>query len=247
MLVSIASRKLRDFKPQHLANTAWAFATLGHRPEALLGPLAEEAGRKLRDFNPQDLANTAWACVAMSAFDEPLLGALWSQAQQLQVQLSGNGLCQLHQVRIIAGKESPACIARELDASLQSRMQLAWHEAKQVNKASSRLHLDVSRVLSAMGVEHENEGAEDIDIVVRRGGHNSPIAIEVDGPSHFTSNRPYLELGHTALKTRFLRALGWEVLRVPFFEWDELIGSREGQRQYMERRLAGVGGIMGRP
>ena len=228
-----------------MAKIAWAFATLGHRPEALLGPLAEEAGRKLRDFTPQALANTAWAFVVMSAFDGPLLGALWSRARELQAQLDTTTLCQLHQVRIIAGKESPACIAQQLgaDASLQSRAQLAWREQTQAAKASSAFHLGVSRVLLAMGVAHENEGVEDIDIVVQRGECNSPIAIEVDGPSHFTSNRPYLELGHTALKTRFLRALGWAVLRVPFFEWNELRGSPERQGQYMGRLLAGVGGV----
>ena len=120
---------------------------------------------------------------------------------------------------------------------------MAWREQTQTAKASSAFHLGVSRVMLAMGVAHENEGVEDIDIAVQRGECNSPIAIEVDGPSHFTSNRPYLELGHTALKTRFLRALGWAVLRVPFFEWDELHGSPERQRQYMVRLLAGVGRV----
>ena len=69
-LCAEAMGRIRYFNPQAVANTVWAFATLGHRPEALLGPLAEEAGRKLRDFNPQDLANTAWAFAAAARTEE---------------------------------------------------------------------------------------------------------------------------------------------------------------------------------
>ena len=140
-------------------------------------------------------------------------------------------------------QESPACNAQPLDAAFSARLLAAWREEKQAAKVPSSLHLSVSRVLSAMGVEHENEGAEDIDIVVHRSGQKSPLALEVDGPSHYTSNRPYRPLAHTTMKTRLLRALGWgAVLRVPFFEWDELCRSTEQQRrEYMGRLLAGGG------
>ncbi len=39
-MVAMAERplvRLEEFKPQNLANTAWAFATLGMRQEELLG------------------------------------------------------------------------------------------------------------------------------------------------------------------------------------------------------------------
>ena len=52
---------MRDFSPQDLANTAWAFATSGQRDEALLVALAKAARGVLGGFNPQNLANTAWA------------------------------------------------------------------------------------------------------------------------------------------------------------------------------------------
>ena len=57
--------RLRDFKPQELANTAWAFATAGVRAEALFAAVAEAAvGSRLRGFKPQNLANTVWAFTA---------------------------------------------------------------------------------------------------------------------------------------------------------------------------------------
>ena len=52
---------MRDFNPQALANTAWAFATMSHKDERLFTALAAAAERCMRDFNPQELVNTAWA------------------------------------------------------------------------------------------------------------------------------------------------------------------------------------------
>ena len=55
-------RGLREFKPQELSNTAWAYATADHAAPVLLDALAEEAvQRGLREFTPQGLSNTAWA------------------------------------------------------------------------------------------------------------------------------------------------------------------------------------------
>ena len=45
-------RGLRDFKPQELANTAWTFATAGHKAPALLDAIATAAVPRLRDFDP---------------------------------------------------------------------------------------------------------------------------------------------------------------------------------------------------
>ena len=46
-----------------MANTAWAFATLGQADAQLFTALAREAEQHLGDFNPQELANTAFAFV----------------------------------------------------------------------------------------------------------------------------------------------------------------------------------------
>ena len=48
-------------QPQELANTAWAFATLGQHDTQLFTALAKEAQRCMGNFNPQSLANTALA------------------------------------------------------------------------------------------------------------------------------------------------------------------------------------------
>lgn len=56
----------------------------------------------------------------------------------------------------------------------------------------STFHLEVSTVLRAMGVVHVNEflaedGLFSVDIAIDGPG-NKKIAVEVDGPHHFTAN-----------------------------------------------------------
>ena len=63
------------------------------------------------------------------------------------------------------------------------------------------------------------------------------LAIEADGPSHFTRNTGDVQpLGHTSMKHRHLRLLGWQVVSVPWFEWDEIRGPVM-RREYLLSRL----------
>ena len=70
------------------------------------------------------------------------------------------------------------------------------------------------------------------------------MAIEVDGPSHFLgADGRGPPNGHTLLKRRLLRAAGWRLVSVPFYEWNDLSARRPGdddaavgrrQREYLE-------------
>ena len=50
-----------DFNAQHLANTAWAFATVGQSEDTLFAAVQRVAELRLGDFNAQQLANTGLA------------------------------------------------------------------------------------------------------------------------------------------------------------------------------------------
>lgn len=47
------------------------------------------------------------------------------------------------------------------------------------------------------------------------------IAIEVDGPHHFTANT-LQPLGELLARQKLLEARGWAVISVPFFQWSKL-------------------------
>jgi hypothetical protein len=107
-------------------------------------------------------------------------------------------------------------------------------EARKVTVSNGQR--EVGESLRRLGIPHELEyltadGLFSIDLAIvdRR------IAIEFDGPSHFSSNT--LEpLGHSCLRDRLLSAMGWHVVSIPFFEWDKLHRS-EQMDAYVERRV----------
>ena len=109
----------------------------------------------------------------------------------------------------------------------------------------SQLQRNVAAALKDLGlrVREEVRTAEgySIDVVVATAdGHE--VGVEVDGPSHFvgTSRTPN---GATLLKRRQLRAAGWALLPVPYWEWDALRmpgdadAQRLRQREYLTRKL----------
>ena len=51
-LATAAKRRLSEFNPQKVANTAWAFAKVNYRDEKLFAALARVVERRLRHFNP---------------------------------------------------------------------------------------------------------------------------------------------------------------------------------------------------
>ena len=100
----------------------------------------------------------------------------------------------------------------------------------------SRLQRDVAASLSALGLAPREEvrtpQGYSLDAVVSHGGRE--VAVEVDGPSHFLGRTP---TGTTALKRRQLRAAGWALLPVPYWEWDALGSSKAAKQEYLRAAL----------
>eukprot|EP00416_Gambierdiscus_australes_P028202 CAMPEP_0171082948 /NCGR_PEP_ID=MMETSP0766_2-20121228/17421_1 /TAXON_ID=439317 /ORGANISM="Gambierdiscus australes, Strain CAWD 149" /LENGTH=70 /DNA_ID=CAMNT_0011540355 /DNA_START=50 /DNA_END=259 /DNA_ORIENTATION=+ len=56
LLEAIAAQsiaKIHNFSEQHLANTAWAFATLGYLHKPLMAAIASEALSRMTSLEPQ--------------------------------------------------------------------------------------------------------------------------------------------------------------------------------------------------
>ena len=71
-----AKQRLDQFNVQGLANTAWAFATVGQKDDQLFKALARMAERRLDQFNGQNFANTAWALATVGQQDDQLFKVL---------------------------------------------------------------------------------------------------------------------------------------------------------------------------
>jgi hypothetical protein len=190
-------------------------------------------------MNAQDVANSLWALAALGWQASAEMAGFWEQ--RVEALFHGDGLSQA----------SPSDLSQLLEAHLASQylelglvtlppsvLQVAVR-AKRENARKvtvSNGQRQVGESLHRLGVAHELEHITadglfsiDLAIVDRR------IALEFDGPSHFTRNT--LEpLGHTRLRDRLLSAMGWQVVSIPFFEWDRL-HQQEPMDAYVRQRL----------
>ncbi|KAJ1631595.1 hypothetical protein T492DRAFT_869646, partial [Pavlovales sp. CCMP2436] len=141
-----------------LANTAWAFATLGMPAPQLFEAIVRESEQRISSFEPQGLANTAWAFAIVGAADRMGLAAF-----------IGDGRRQLHQ--FFLSVELEACLPAELLAPIGLRDACRQAMADDKPVRSSKLHGDVSKVLTLMGISHANE------LCVPRLGYHVDIAV----------------------------------------------------------------------
>ena len=234
-----AAARLRDFNEQELSNTAWAYATAGHAAPALLDAVAKEAAQRgLREFKPQALSNTAWA-FAVADRPAPALfgGDAFVQRCAAERGFVPEALRQLHQWQL--WQEERGAAWPPLPPELAQRCRAAFCQEEGV---PSRLQRDVAASLRALGLAPREEvrtpQGYSLDAVVSHGGRE--VAVEVDGPSHFLGRTP---TGTTALKRRQLRAAGWALLPVPYWEWDAL-GSKAAKQEYLTVALEELGGSL---
>ena len=96
-LTELAGTQLYLCRAQQLANIIWAFATLGHIPEAsFMEALAEESVRKRSGFNPQNIANTLWAFVKLEYLPKcPLVSVLAEEAAPKLVEFNSQNVSNM--------------------------------------------------------------------------------------------------------------------------------------------------------
>ena len=240
-LEGAAVRVAPSMKPQDVANIIWVLATLGWQPGE--GPMRDAlegaAVRVAPSMNAQDVANALWALATLGWQANAEMAAVCQQLIEGLVQdcgrsqLSTSHLSQLLQAHLASqylGLGVVTLPTSILQVAVNARME------KVRNVTVSNSQREVGESLRRLGIPHELEyitadGLFSIDLAVV----DRLIAVEFDGPSHFTTNT--LEpLGHTRLRDRLLSAMGWHVVSIPFFEWDGLHRTDE-RDAYVERRV----------
>jgi len=103
-----ALARRREFKPQELVNTAWAFATAGRATHALMDAAAEESAGRVRAFNAQDLTNTAWAFATAGHAAPALFDAIGKEAAGRVRELNPQNLANTAWAFATAGHAAPA-------------------------------------------------------------------------------------------------------------------------------------------
>jgi len=247
-----ATASAADFKPQEVANTLWAFATMGVKADKrLLEALSHRATASAADFKPQEVENTLWAfCLLQPSLLPGLCGTLLSGGRELGEMAS----CQLHQVFVTMQ------LKEELWSKVPPNVRTVHSEIggdckqqfQQRQPMVSGFQREVSAAVRSMGLELIEEAVDEessysLDILLRKDAADAPSyaleaksgwAVEVNGPSHYVQNlkgesRPN---GSTLLKQRHLEGLGYALISIPYWEWDQIRGKEERVR-YLAKKL----------
>ena len=189
------------------------------------GALEAAAVRVAPTMNAQDVANMIWGLATLGWQARSDLSAVLQQLVEAFAHKSGptqlstahlSQLLQAHLASQFLGLRLITLPSLMLDVAVKSYRE----EARKVTVSNSQR--EVGESLRRLGISHELEyttadGLFRIDLAIT----DRRIALEFDGPSHFTTNT--LEpLGHTRLRDRLLSAMGWHVVSIPFFDWDRL-------------------------
>ena len=213
---------------QELANSLWAYARFAYHPGRVLASFLSVVEERVNEFEGQGCTNSLWALAVLKGTHSAAFIGLLQRYVTLEKSTTSFGELQYNQVLqavLLAQFEARGGRVAwrpevDLPESVVDRALEAWAR-QQMSTQLSGFHLDVSEALSRLGVPHllEHLVARDllsIDIAVIHDGRQ--LAIEVDGPFHFPVNAR-TPLGHTMIRRRLLRAAGWIVLPIPWYEW----------------------------
>jgi hypothetical protein len=247
-------------------------------PRAAVENISSRAQDALRleeiGIGAQEQANIAWSLTVLeenSPVSSRLLAIIFDEAatscqQGGVIQLEHAH--QLWQALFLLEDENPKAV-ENVPTWFRDSLQTKWFKEKARPKISSARHRSLSQVLNLMGVSHYNEHDEDIDVAIvlkpqaswthetegQDPSKNSvKVAVEFDGPNHFTRPRyysssfgddgeerpksmPIRTLGHSVLKYRLLKRQGWTVVRVPYYEFDKIPFWASMERQRFLQRL----------
>lgn len=239
-------RLARVMTAQELANSLWSYARFAYHPGRVMWSFLAVISQRIDEFEAQGCTNSLWALAVLKATHSPAFVQLLERYVSLERTAVSFGELQYNQVLqavLLAQFEARGGRVAwrpevDLPEDVVDRALDAW-ASQQTSTQLSGFHLDVSEGLSRLGISHliEHLVARDllsIDIAVITDGRL--IAIEVDGPFHFPVNAR-TPLGHTMIRRRLLRAAGWTVVPIPWYEWFAM-KTWDERLQYLARVLA---------
>jgi hypothetical protein len=223
----VSASLLHTFSEQDFSNTIYACGQLGITPPApWLEGFSQSIEPALPGLDQQAICNVAFSLAMLQLWELPLWPSLWAR---LSGSLSRNveawtaddhmNARQLYQTYTAAAVERPGLLPAPSPELLVAARQ-SWVDGLTTDAGpSSRLHNAVSACLTQMGVAHANErwcerAERIIDIAIEG---TTPVALEVDGPSHFLQDGR--QDGSTMMRNRMLAAHGWRVVVVDFRLW----------------------------
>eukprot|EP01025_Chloroclados_australasicus_P050977 TRINITY_DN5927_c0_g1_i5.p1 TRINITY_DN5927_c0_g1~~TRINITY_DN5927_c0_g1_i5.p1 ORF type:complete len:710 (-),score=63.67 TRINITY_DN5927_c0_g1_i5:927-3056(-) len=214
--------------------------TLGAELNSLIQVLDSQQLRDLASgfLDTNQLVELMRLLTYVDYWDKELWSILLERTWWLNPQLAkSDTLVQLYQVKQIAElvgivqfPNLPQDTLREMQAS-HSRLK---------NPSVSKWQYTIYTTLRSMGYEDLQleykmlGGVFSIDVLLNYKGYK--IALELDGPFHFSQNCPYVPLGITKRRNRLLEKMGFRVVTISVYEWSALeLGHKYKYELLMEK------------
>ncbi|RDD38669.1 FAST kinase domain-containing protein 3, mitochondrial [Trichoplax sp. H2] len=259
---------LYEFSIQSIGDILYVFARWNHLPEpALLRKVISKIEYYIKSTPNMiipPIVTSIWSLIILDTFPHRAINALFNEKIVSEIHSFGTGAIQVQmfQIDLAAKLERPELQLQGLSHSHRN------HFLKPLKKFSTKgsvFQHNVQRTLeylfdgshyywkefkTAYGYSVDLAIMTDLNNVLQepkvnvlrsknKPTHYKRIAIEVDGPYHFLHNSTKL-IGESKMKHRQLRLLGWTVVQVPYFDWEEL-NTDDERKQYMKRKIFGDG------
>lgn len=247
-VADVTPARIVDFEPQDVANTAWAFTVTQRLRPALAFALAS----RLAGSRPDDLGLEA-ACqlhqfnMALQ-LDQPflpdhpdaMLPAGFQRGDPAPRELSAGLGRSLRQAITVQAPVRSSQFHRHVSAAL-GRIGVAHVNELCVARAGYHCDIAILPDPAESGDDVSTPGTTGWEMIEPASELASPelaalrsTIIEVNGPFHYTSDGASKPASKT--KGRHLLKLGWNVVEVPWWEWDAL-GTPAAKDAYLERKL----------
>ncbi|BDA42152.1 probable RAP domain-containing protein, chloroplastic at C-terminar half [Coccomyxa sp. Obi] len=248
------TEQIHKFDAQNLCNLMWGLARLAEHPgEPLMAVYRQRQDRILYDSKrsksetEQALTNTLWAMAVLDELDADVAAEVY----RLIDPASSNTFAriQLFQAHLYLFSALPKGAAPQMPLDLFKSCKDSWNQVKMQVRVSSLQWSILNAVRNAGFKVHPeyNDGIFSIDMAVflpHPDGEPIRVAIEADGVEHYTCNKPLVAgvkqhrpTGRTLLRNKLLRACGWLVVDVPYFEWNALRSS-QARTAYLKAAIA---------
>ena len=157
--------------------------------------------------------------------------ALTDVSDEFLDELGPKGRSSLYPVLLYLQVEAPRSRLLRVLAKRRAALRAAYVRD---DATPSRGQKDVSNALDTIKWSHRYEWCTPEGLSLDMAQPSTKTAVEFDGPTHYLkSGRPN---GATTFKTRLLEALGWRVIHIPYYEWDEL-RTRNDKKAYLRQKL----------
>eukprot|EP01025_Chloroclados_australasicus_P018181 TRINITY_DN1941_c0_g2_i1.p1 TRINITY_DN1941_c0_g2~~TRINITY_DN1941_c0_g2_i1.p1 ORF type:complete len:777 (+),score=81.07 TRINITY_DN1941_c0_g2_i1:133-2463(+) len=222
--------KVRSAHAECAGGLLHAFVNLWFEPQfTLVDDLKQKIAVQRQILGLDLIVDLVWSLRAFQYLDSDLIEIFVSRLRIAQVsQFTVVDLRRLYHSHLVFKygllnqEDEEDSVWECLHPTVRKSCESMYKKQLKENRIISGFQKDVFNIIKSFGVECEqefcvNDGEMYVDICISQGLQK--FAVEVDGDSHYSRSKPYWELGHTRIRNRILKGMGFVVIQIPFFEW----------------------------